>query len=515
MAERLEIKASFSVDDAGTITGIAWPFGSPDRVGDLIEKGAFNPAAAMPVLYEHDATKVIGVWETITETDAGLEVKGRLFLDSVPLAREVHALVKRGKANGLSIGFRATETKTRPDGNRTILALDLAEISIVANPCHPDARILTVKSAGGAAIPNTRNTMEPELKTETKADPVIDTKALDALKAEVNARLDKIEAKSNRPLAANTNHPAGENDNFERKAFNEYLRSGRIEEKALSYGAPSTGGILAPEDVATSILEKVAEFSPVRRLASTIGMSGPLLQLPRLVDEVDPESVSETGTRSESEPTFEQIDLKPFEMAVIVPVTRVLLEDAHINLEAYIGGHVARRFGQIEAQWFVTGNGTTQAEGVMTSDELRTFEAASIDITADDLIDTFHDIKSAYSANGSWLMNRGTMAKVRKLRDTDGSYLWQPSISAGNPATLLGRPVIEAVDMPNAAAGATPIVFGDFASGYLIADRTGFSTLRDEYTAAANGIIKFHARRRVGGRVVLGEAMTKLKLAAA
>jgi HK97 family phage major capsid protein len=345
-----------------------------------------------------------------------------------------------------------------------------------------------------------------------KRDPVLEKKDFDALKA----RLDKIEAKANRPVASNDNHPAGDNDNGEVKAFTHFIRSGDASEaKSLGYATPSTGGILAPETVSASIIEKIAEFSPVRSVASTITMSGPLLQLHRLVDEVNPGEVTETSARPEDEPTFEQIDLKPFEMAVIVPVTRILLEDSQIDLSAYLGNHVARRFGQKEASWFVTGNGTTQAEGVLTSTEVDAFEAAGTALASDDLIDTFYSIKTAYSASGVWMMNRYSMAVVRKLKDSDGSYLWQPSIAAGVPPTLLGRPVYEAVDMPNPVAGATPIVFGDFASGYAIADRVGFEILRDDYTGAANGIVKLHARRRVGGRVVLGEALTKLKLAAA
>ncbi len=198
-------------------------------------------------------------------------------------------------------------------------------------------------------------------------------------------------------------------------------------------------------------------------------------------------------------------------MAVIVPVTRILLEDAQIDLSAYLGNHIARRFGQKEAGWFVNGNGTTQAEGVLTSDGVQEVEG---EIASDDLIDLFYSIKTAYSVNGSWLMNRKTMATVRKLKDADGSYLWQPSIAAGLTPTLLGRPVYEAVDMPDVAADATPIVFGDFATGYAIADRVGFEIIRDDITGAGNGIVKLHARRRVGGRVVMGEALTKLKIAA-
>lgn len=362
------------------------------------------------------------------------------------------------------------------------------------------------------ALEGLKNAVDERLKAveakqaETKAG---ETKQTDTDK--IAARLDKLEAKANRPTAGNDNHPAADNDN-EVKAFTAFVRNGDAAEvKSLGYATPSTGGILAPETVSTSILEKVAEFSPVRSLAQTISMGGPLLQLPRLVDEVTVGEVGETDPRPESEPTFDQIDLKAFEMAVVVPVTRILLEDAQIDLAAYLGSHIARRFGQKEAGWFVNGNGTSQAEGILTSADVAEMEAP---ITADDLTDLYYNIKTAYSANGAWLMNRKTMATVRKLKDGDGAYLWQPAIAAGQPPLLLGRPVYEAVDMPDPVAGNTAIAFGDFGTGYAIADRVGFEILRDDYTGAANGIVKLHARRRVGGRVVMGEALTKLKVAA-
>lgn len=507
MSERLEIKAALTVDDTGEISGIAWPFGSPDRVGDVIEKGAITAPATVPMLFAHDQSQTIGVWDRITETAEGLTVKGRLLVEDVERAREVRAMIKAKAVTGLSIGFVTKSAKARRNG-RTISALDLHEISVVAVPCHPGAQITSIKAADGTA-PQKENHMEDELENAPagNADPVIEKKDFDALKA----RLDKIEAKANRPVAANNNHPSADNDN-EVKAFSTFIRSGDASEvKSLGYAMPSTGGILAPEQVSASILEKVAEFSPVRSLAQTISMSGPLLQLPRLVDEVEPGEVGETDPRPESEPTFEQIDLKPFEMAVIVPVTRILLEDAQIDLAAYLGNHIARRFGQKEAGWFVNGNGTTQAEGILKSAEVAEVEA---EITADDLIDLFYSIKTAYSSNGAWMMNRKTMALVRKLKDNDGAYLWQPSIAAGLPPTLLGRPVHEAVDMPNPDEGKTPIIFGDFARGYAIADRVGFEIIRDDLTGAGNGIVKLHARRRVGGRIVMGEALTKLKVAA-
>ncbi|GKX34644.1 MAG: peptidase U35 [Rhizobiaceae bacterium MnEN-MB40S] len=502
--DKLEIKAAVSIDDTGTVTGIAWPW-SPDSTGDVIEKGAFSFANTLPMVMEHDQRRVVGVWETFAETDEGLEVKGRLFVEGIKPANDAHRQLKAGKIGGLSIGFRHNGFEPRAEGGRVFKSITVNEVSLCRRPVHPGARVTIVKSH------KENQTMEnEELEPETKANPVVEKKDLDVIKAEINARLDKIEAKANRPVAANNNHPVAANDNNETKAFTTFIRNGDTSEvKSLGYASPSTGGVLAPEQVSATIIEKVAEFSPVRSLAQTITMSGALLQLPRLVNEVAPEEVTETEERPESEPTFEQIDLKPFEMAVVVPVTRILLEDAQIDLSAYLSGHIARRFGQKEASWFVNGNGTSQAEGVLVSDEVGEHEA---DLTADDLIDLFYSIKTAYSANGSWLMNRSTMATVRKLKDTDGSYLWQPSIAVGAPPTLIGRPVFESVDMPNATAENSPIVFGDFATGYAVADRVGFQIIRDELTGADNGIVKLRARRRVGGRVVLGEALTKLTL---
>ncbi|OCJ42732.1 phage major capsid protein [Agrobacterium tumefaciens] len=503
---KLEIKAEVSIDDAGTVTGIAWPFGKPDTYGDLIEPTAFKFAPEVPMIMEHDQRQVVGIWNNHEVTDKGLEVKGRLFVEGVTPAKEARRHLVAGSMSGLSIGYQLHEHKARPEGGRVLTDLTITEISLCRRPVHPDARTTEVKSiTEGNSMENEAVNNQPVV--EQKSDPVASPEEVKALKA----RIDALEAKSNRVRASNNNHPAGQNDNSEKKAFADFIRNGDASEvKSLGYATPSTGGILAPEAVSTSILEKVAEFSPVRGLAQTISMSGPLLQLPRLVDEVTVGEVTETAARPESEPTFDQIDLKPFEMAVIVPVTRILLEDAQIDLSSYLGNHIARRFGQKEAGWFVNGNGTTQAEGVLKSADVQEVEG---EIAADDLIDLFYSVKTAYSANGTWLMNRKTMAAVRKLKDTDGSYLWQPSIAAGLTPTLLGRPIYEAVDMPDVAADATPIVFGDFATGYAIADRVGFEIIRDDITGAGNGIVKLHARRRVGGRVVMGEALTKLKVA--
>jgi uncharacterized protein len=147
--ERLEIKAAITVDDEGTITGTAWPFGSPDNVGDIITKGAFNLAVEnLPMLLQHRASDLIGTWDEAKETADGLVVKGRLDMEHKRV-RTVHSMIKSKQLSGLSIGF-LTKASTRQGNNRVISALDLYEISVVRNPSHPRARITSTKSENTA-----------------------------------------------------------------------------------------------------------------------------------------------------------------------------------------------------------------------------------------------------------------------------------------------------------------------------------------------------------------------------
>lgn len=361
-----------------------------------------------------------------------------------------------------------------------------------------------------------------EMKAGEEADDLV-TKALSDLQATVEARLADIEKKSGDRLdrvEAALNKPALitkiDDSDAEVKAFDGWLRTGRynLETKTLTTGVGSAAPLI-PTQRRDQIIEKLTAFSPVRQLAQVVSVNGGLLQIPRLVDEVVPVSVTEVAARTEDEPTFEQIDIKNFEMAVVVPVSRITLEDSVIDIGSFIGNHLAKKFGALESQWFISGNGTTAAEGVLTSTDLSTLTTATSGIiTSDEIIDTFYGLASAYSANGSWLMNRQTAALIRKMKGSDGQYIWERSVAAGQPPTLLGRPVYEAPHMPNPTAGLVPIVFGDLASGYLITDRVEFEPIRDELTGYGNGIVKFGARRRVGGKVILGEALTKLKVKA-
>lgn len=511
--DQIETKAQLSVADTGVIEGIAWPFSGPDSQGDMIEPGAFIIPDALPICVEHDQKQVVGVWETFTETAAGLEVKGRLFVEGIDPAKSAHRYLKAGAISGLSISFKNARFQRLPDGKRLFKSVPVTEISICKTPVHPQARITGVKShpvnSESVIMESQELTQKAVPETVANDAPQADTATYNA----VLSRLDKLEAKSNRLGAPAILQVQTET---EKKAFVDFIRTGDAAElKALAVAAPSTGGILAPDSTSTTILEKVVEMSPIRQLATVIQMSGPSLNLPRLVDSVEPQIVSEQGTKPDDEPSFEEITLKPFLAGVSVPMTLSLLEDSQVNLDSYVVGHLAKQFALKESQWFVNGDGVTAPEGVMSASAgIAEYDAISTMVQPNDLISMFYELPQEHSANGAWVMNAQTIAHIRRLSNTNGDYLWQNGLAHGQPATLLGRPVFSSKDMPLMAPEGTPVLFGDFAFGYTIADRVGLELIRDEITGAKADIFRITARRRVGARVTMPSAFIKLKLGA-
>lgn len=512
MTDRLEFKASITVDDAGSITGIAWPFGSPDRVGDVIEKGAISAPSSLPMLFAHDQAQVIGVWEDIAETDEGLTVKGRLLIEDVSRAREVRAMIREKAVTGLSIGFVTKSAKPRQRG-RTITALDLHEISVVAVPCHPGAQITSMKAADDTATPTQERTMSEDPKTPVANAPEVDTKAFD----EIKARLDKLEAKGNR-LGVTITGPEGTG---ERKAFESYLRRGveRMdpeEIKSLTVSNTANGGYLAPEEFGKELIKLLSEYSPIRSYARVVQISAPQITYPRRVTGTSATWVAETADRSESGMTFEQVTLTPHELATFTDVSNALLEDNAYGLEGELLTDYAESFAKTEGLAFVKGTGVGQPTGIMTAAGIaEVTTGASNDFPAnpaDVLIGMFHSIATTYAQSGVWMMNRNTLGTIRQWKDGNGRYLVLDPISNGAPSTLLGRPIVEMPDMDDVAADAFPILFGDF-SGYRIIDRVGLSTLRDPFSLATKGQVRFHARKRVGADLTHPDRFIKLKVA--
>jgi HK97 family phage major capsid protein len=375
-----------------------------------------------------------------------------------------------------------------------------------------------------------------ELKGDD-ADPAdIVTKALDDLQAAVDARLKDIEAKSADAakltarldtMEAKLSRPAVVTDtkaaSVERKAFETMLRRGEArmgaeEQKALTVASDAAGGYLAPEEVGSELIKLLRQFSPVRQYARVVSIGAESITYPRRVSSTTATWTAETADRTASEMTFEQIKLTPFELATYTDVSNQLLEDNAYNLEGELLSDYAESFGKAEGAAFVSGTGVAQPKGILAAAgiaEVKTGVAAAFPASspADVLIGMFHKLPGVYAQNGVWMMNRNTLGAMRQWKDGQGRYLVIDPISEGAATTLLGRPIVEVVDMPDVAANAYPIVFGDF-SGYRIVDRVGFATLRDPYTLAAKGQTRFHARKRVGADVTHPDRFIKLKVSA-
>lgn len=343
-------------------------------------------------------------------------------------------------------------------------------------------------------------------------------KAIETKAAEAVNRADKLEARLNRPA---TGVPVNDNGTeIERKAFVNFARVGvermsADEQKALTVSTDTAGGYLAPEQFMNELDKNLVLFSPIRSVARVAAASAGELLLPKRTGTLAASWVGETEDRTGSQPAYGQQKFVMHELATFVDVSNRLLEDSAFDIESELARDFAEEFGRAESLAFIAGDGVNKPEGLLLNDDVEQVQTASAgELDADDLIDLFHALPSFYAANGTWAMNRATIGKIRKLKDASGAYLWQDAISAGNPGTILGRPVIEFPDMPNVAAGAIPVVFGDFRSGFRIFDRTAVSVLRDPYTMQTKGQVRFHARRRVGGAVSKAEALKFLTVKA-
>ncbi|SCW34070.1 phage major capsid protein [Ancylobacter rudongensis] len=333
--------------------------------------------------------------------------------------------------------------------------------------------------------------------------------------AKLNERLDKIEAKMNRPGGTETK---GE-PSVEQKAFGAYMRHGDrapdAELKVLTVSSDTQGGYLAPTEMSAEFIRDLVEFSPIRTLATVRTTVAPAVSYPKRTGITNAKWKGETQAQEGSEPAFGQVEIPIREVNTYVDVSNQLLADSGGVAEAEVRLALAEDFGQKEGLAFVSGNGVLQPEGLLTAAGIpEILNGHATLLSADQLIALMHAVPQAYRVRGSWLMNGGTLAKLRTMKDGQGNYLWQPSYQEGQPERLLGRPVVEAVDMPDVAANAYPVLFGDFATAYRIVDRLALSILVNPYLRATEGITRIHATRRTGAGVVQARALRKLKMAA-
>jgi HK97 family phage major capsid protein len=348
----------------------------------------------------------------------------------------------------------------------------------------------------------------------------IETKSADA--AKLAERLDKIEAKLARP-AVHTGTKADEDQAaIERKAYSKFIRSGREglaadEQKALFEGDNVQGGFLNYPQFSTEVLRFLTLISPVRAAARVNQTANSSLILPVRASITNALWSNEISTATESDPAWNQREIPVHELRTYTDISQRLLEDSAVDVVAEVNAAFGEDFGRKEGVSFVNGTGIDQPEGFMVNADVAYVPGGDAsNLTADGLIDLYHSLAAFYRNRGAWAMNAKSIGAVRKLVTSGtGRPLWVDSLSPDNPATLLGRPVIEMPDMADIAANAFPIAFGDFQSAYRVVDRVGLTVLRDPFSQAANGIVRFHARRRVGGQTVKAEALKKLKIATA
>ena len=289
----------------------------------------------------------------------------------------------------------------------------------------------------------------------------------------------------------------------------------------LSVADDAAGGYLAPTEFVGEIIKGVTEFSPIRELARVRQTAASTVEIPRRAGVFSATWVDELEARGETTGLAYGLEEIPtHELTADVRLSMKLLEDAAVDMEAELNMEFAERFGVAEGAAFVSGNGVKRPEGFWNHADIPTTNSGSAASVADasgqanGIIDLFHGLKDAYARSGIWVLNRTTIGEIRKLKDGQDNCIWQPGVASVTPNTILGRAYVEATDMPAVAADVKAVAFGDWRRAYTIVDRIVMSVLRDPFTLASQGQVKFVARRRVGGQVVLPEALRTLTIAA-
>ncbi len=345
-----------------------------------------------------------------------------------------------------------------------------------------------------------------EIEKRGKADPLLDEKL-----ARIDKRLEALSLKSARADLSGDAPVNAEHSG----AWDRYIRSGDdsgiagLNLKSLNSGTEDQGGYVAPPELDQLIEARLMAASPMRQIATVRQTSSGTFRKPIGLG-VEARWASETEARPQT--ATEGLSLVEFpagELFAQPAATQTLLEDAFSDVDAWLADEVEAAFATQESAAFITGDGVGKPRGLLSHDivdqgahEWGKIGAVQGDFAgpdaADSLIDLIYAPKSQFRANGRFVMNRRTVSQVRKLKDADGRYLWQPG-TGGEAATLLGYGVTEIEDMPDIGAGNAAIAFGDFRRGYLIVDRVGTRVLRDPFSAKP--FVLFYTTKRVGGGV--------------
>jgi HK97 family phage major capsid protein len=374
---------------------------------------------------------------------------------------------------------------------------------------------------------------------ETKNDPLSDPLAASFAGAddiaELRAGMADLKAKLDAGTVAAGRAPLSGAAAPEAKQFvDRYLRHGNaagIEVKAIDGSADATGGYAVPQEIDAAIGSTLTAISPIRAIANvvTVGSSG----YRKLVTAGGVSSgwAAESGARAETAtPVFNEIAPPMGDLFANPAASQSMLDDAAFDLEAWLAGEIAQEFARAEGAAFVNGDGVNKPRGFLQSprsaqgDDARPFGTLQYLATGVDgdfpasapedlLVDLVQSLRAPYRQGAVFVMNSFTLAFIRKMKTAEGAFIWQPGLAAGQPDTLLGYPVVEAEDMPDIGSGTTPIAFGNFKAGYLIAERGETAILRDPFSHKP--FVHFYATRRIGGGVADSQAIKLIRFSAA
>ena len=356
----------------------------------------------------------------------------------------------------------------------------------------------------------------------------------DAKLAKINAELEKLNDSQKAIAAAQTRteHSGEQVGDEHRKAFRQFMRKGDVAGlegiKGARVSDDTTGGYLVPAAVVGPIVQRIFDTSPVRQVARIQAITGNAIEGAVDYGQLSVSWLDEvTASSDPTTPSLKKYRIEVNNQRSSPRISPVLLEDAAVDIEAWIGEKIARDFALSENTAFVAGSGVAQPRGFTTYTTAATADATrtwgqlehvatgtsggfgSTSNGTDKMTELAYKVKAGYRANAVWMMSKATLAVARTLKNSNGDYVWSPSVQVGTPASLLGYPVVEAEDMPALGANSLSVAFGDFRAGYMIVDRIGLSVLRDPYSN--NPYVTFHAVRRVGGGVVDFDAIKFLK----
>ena len=283
---------------------------------------------------------------------------------------------------------------------------------------------------------------------------------------------------------------------------------------ALSEGVDSEGGYLVPDEFENTLVSGMEEEGSIRSLAHVFTTSNGVHKIPVVRTKGTANWIDEGGSYGDSDDVFGQEQIDAHKVGTVIKVSEELLNDSAFDLEKYFQEEFARRIGAKEEEAFIVGDGNKKPTGILNATggaEVGVTAASEKAITADEIIDLYYSVKAPYRKNAVWVMNDSTVRAIRKLKDGNGNYLWQPAIREGDPNTLMGKKILTSPYMPEIASGQKVVLFGDF-SYYWIGDRQGITFKRLNERYADMGQVGFLASKRVDGKLVLPEAVKVLQM---